>query len=85
MNDFINGMFGFTAGVIIWLNIIKLSRDKVVRGYQPSVIFFFVLWDIWFLYYYPSLDQWVSFLGAISVIIANIVWLFLVIYYRDKK
>lgn len=84
MNDFINAMFEICAGIFIITNIIKIRQDKQVRGFYPLVSLFFVIWGTWTLYYYPSLNQWISFYGGLLVTTANAIWFIMALYYRKN-
>lgn len=83
--DLINGVFEATGSVAVWANVRRLYRDKIIKGvcWQPMV--FFSSWGVWNLYYYPHLGQWLSFLGGISIALANIVWTAMAVYYLRRK
>ena len=83
--DLINGLFEFTAGIMNWINVRRLYRDKEVKGYSPWVFGFFTSWGVWNLYYYPYLGQWWSFAGGISIMGSNMSWLTLAIYYHYRR
>jgi len=83
-NDLINGIFEFTGGVLLWFNVYKLIQDKQVRGLYLPVCVFFAAWGIWNMFYYPSLHQMYSFIGAAFLAAANIVWVWLAYWYRFK-
>jgi hypothetical protein len=87
VNDFINGMFELTSGLFCTINIVRLVRDKTIKGISWIPTAFFSIWAIWNLYYYSSLNQPISVMGGVGIFIANIVWLFLVFYYKriEKK
>ena len=80
-NDLLNGVFESVGSIFTWYNVYILYKDKQVKGFSKLVFAFFVLWGYWNLYYYPSLHQWLSFIGGISLVCANTVWIFLAIYY----
>ena len=83
--DQINGMFEFVGSGFIWYNVYTLYKDQEIKGvYWPAIIFF-ILWSIWNLIYYPNLDQYWSFAGSISLIIADIAWLSLAILYSRRN
>lgn len=82
MNDLINGSFELLAGVMILNNCRVLYRDKLVRGVSVWTTVFMSAWAIWNLYYYPSLDQWWSFVGGIVVGVGNVAWVTLAVAYR---
>jgi hypothetical protein len=84
-NDLINGLFEFGGALLICLSILRLNRDKCVRGVSPYPVAFFASLGFWNIYYYPSLDQWYSFVGGLAVVTANTVWLSQMIYYLYKE
>ena len=75
MSDFVNGMFELFGGVMICFSIARVLRDRKVAGVSLLPITFFTSWGFWNLYYYPSIGQWWSFAGGVSVVSANIIWL----------
>ena len=83
--DMINGLFEAVAGGFILNHCRVLYKDKTVRGVSILSTAFFFAWGLWNLYFYPSLDQYWSYLGGWIVMIANCLWLGLMVYYgRDK-
>lgn len=83
--DIINGCFELFGGFFICLSIVKAHRDKCVRGVSWAHAGFFTVWGWWNLLYYPSLGQWVSFVGGIVIVVCNSVWLGQLIYYSKKN
>jgi hypothetical protein len=83
--DMINGSFEFLAGIMNLINVRRLYIDKEIKGYSPWVFGFFTAWGVWNLYYYPFLEQWVSFFGGVVIMISNTAWLSLAIYYHFKR
>lgn len=79
--DVVNGSFEFLAGFMICLHIVKVLKDKNVAGVSTIATAYFAAWGYWNLYYYPSLDQWVSFAGGIFVVTANTIWVILLLYF----
>lgn len=84
MNDVINGGFEFISGLFCLINVFRLLKDKIVMGVSAIPTGFFSLWGIWNLYYYPTLNQWFSFIGGIFLVSINVWWLYLVFYYELK-
>jgi len=82
--DLINAGFECSAGILLWMNVIKLYKDKVLRGVAITPTLVFTLWGYWNLYYYPHLNQTLSFLAGILVTIANTTWVVLAIHYYKK-
>jgi len=84
LNDGINGLFELLGALLIWMNVYRILRDKMVRGVDWRVTFFFAAWGFWNLYYYPSLHQWLSTAGGVVMVIANVVWVVLAMKYRKN-
>ena len=74
--DLVNGSFEALGAVTVWQNVRAIRRDRKVMGVDWRVTMFFTSWGIWNLYYYPSLGQWLSFAGGISICAMNIIWLY---------
>jgi len=85
MNDLINGLFELSGGILLTLNCFRLYHDKVVKGVNVWVTVFFAAWGYWNLYYYPSLNQWMSFTGTLLIVAANTVWAAMALYYARRK
>lgn len=85
VNDLVNGAFEFIGGLFLWTNVIRLYTDKELKGVNIMPVVFFSSWGYWNLYYYPSLDQWASFVGGLNIVIPNTIWALLAIYYRRKN
>jgi hypothetical protein len=82
--DKLNGVFELAGGVFVFLNCLRLYRDKTVKGVSFTAFVFFTLWGFWNLYYYPAIGQWASFLGGCHVVFWNVVWVILAIYYIKR-
>ena len=83
--DIVNGAFESLGACFILQSIIKLHRDKLVRGVSWLHSGFFAAWGYWNLFYYPYLDQWLSFVGGIGIVATNTFWLGQIIYYTQKE
>jgi hypothetical protein len=80
--DMINGAFEALGGVMVCRNVLQLHRDKQVKGVYWMATGFFAAWGYWNLFFYPHLNQWYSFAGALAIALSNTVWLAQMIYYR---
>jgi hypothetical protein len=78
--DFANGSFEIIGAICNWLNVATYLKDRVVRGVYWPTSFFYIGWGLWNLLYYPSLDQWFSFVGGCFLTAGNITWIALVVY-----
>ena len=83
--DQVNGLFEFGLSIMLVLNIVRLLKDKIVKGMDYRVVVFTTAWGIWNLFYYPNLGQWFSFAGGLFVVSANATWLGLLLHYKRKN
>jgi len=81
--DTINGIYEMTGSIAVAWNCVTTYRDKEIKGISLGSMIFFTSWGFWNLYYYPSLHQWISTLGAASMVLFNTIWLFQAIYYTN--
>jgi len=83
--DVVNGSYELLAGLFVLNHCRVVMKDKSVKGVSIISSIFFTSWGFWNLYYYPSLNQWASFIGGISVVSANVVWVGLMLHYKKKE
>lgn len=79
--DYVNGAFEILGAVAIFGHVRRVLKDKAVAGVSLYSTIFFASWGFWNLYYYPSLDQWASFVGGIFIVLGNVCWIAGLIYY----
>lgn len=79
--DLVNGLFELVGGVFLTFNLRRLWLDKEVKGVSIPVTVFFLTWGAWNLFYYPYLDQWLSFFGGLLLELANVAWVCLAVYF----
>ena len=85
MGDAINGIFEMGGAFAIVLSIVRVVRDRDVAGIAVLHVSYFTAWGLWNLYYYPSLGQTLSFVAGVAVVVANLVWISLLIRYRRRS
>lgn len=85
--DAINGIFHLLGATALFWNVRRVFKDKAVAGVSILSTVFFALWGFWNLYYYPHLDQWLSFIAGIAIVIGNCCWIGSMLYYSrgDRK
>ena len=83
--DLINGIFEGAAGFMLWFNAVKIYKDKQLKGVHVFPTAVFALWGYWNLFYYPHLNQWISFFAGINVVLPNTIWVALAIHYSRKR
>lgn len=85
LTDLINGIFECFGAVFVWLGIMKLRKDKEVKGVHWLTILFFTVWGYWNCYFYPALDQWLSFAGGLAIALSNTIYVSMLIHYSRKN
>lgn len=85
MSDFLNGLFEFVGSLFILSSCFRIHKDKKVHGITWYHVAFFMTWGYWNIYFYPSLGQWWSFAGGISVCLINTIWLAMILYYLRRQ
>jgi hypothetical protein len=83
--DLVNGGLELTAGLAVFNHCRVLYRDKALKGVSVFSTAFFTAWGFWNLYYYPHLGQTASFIGGVSIVLANALWLGLMVKYRGNR
>lgn len=79
--DIINACFEAGGSVFAFFSILKLYREKEVKGFSYWTSGFFSAFGYWNLYYYYHLQQWVSWGAAGFLGFMNMVWTLQAIYY----
>lgn len=82
--DLVNGTFELVGGFVLWANVQQIRKDKMVRGALSWVTLFFTLWGYWNLFYYPHLNQWLSFIGGLNIVAANTTWFYYMRKYKNN-
>jgi len=86
MYDQINSGFIFVAGIFYVLNLLKLIKDKDIKGISKLSIVFFSIWNIWTLFFFLMVTEFWWTIGAyIIVTVLNVVYIILMIKYGRKK
>jgi hypothetical protein len=81
MMDLINGLFELLGGFFILPSIRRVRADRRVAGVSWVHMAFFTGWGFWNLLYYPALGQWCSFFGGVALVVVNLYYLGLLLYY----
>jgi hypothetical protein len=84
MPDLINGLFELVGGLFVFDHCRALYRDKKVMGVSVIATGAFFAWGVWNLFYYPHLDQWLSFAGGIVIVSGNCLWLAMLLHYSRR-
>ena len=83
--DQINAAFEVAGALLTFMNTRQVFRDKGHAGIFVPAVALFTSWGFWNLYYYHELKQWWSVAATVVMVIANLSWLSLMLYYGKKK
>ena len=83
--DSVNAVFELVGACFTWRNAYQLQQDKYIRGAYWPAWFFFATWGMWNLWYYPTIQQRLSFWAGALLLTGNLVWCGLALKYRDSS
>ena len=83
--DQINGIFEFTGALFVVQSVRAVLKDRQVKGIRWPIVAFMSFWGVWNLYFYPAVNCWFSFAGGAFLVLANVVWLILLAYFRNGR
>lgn len=80
-----NALLEALGGFFILSSVMKLYRDKLVRGVSFVHIGFFTAWGWWNLFYYWAMASSFSWYASIGVTAVNSLYFAMLIYYVRKE
>ena len=83
--DTINAAFELAGGFFLLNHCRVLWRTKEAHGVSLLSTMFFLIWGAWNCWFYPHLDQVLSFYAGLFILFANTVWAVSIIYLRLKR
>jgi len=82
--DLINALFEVMGCFFILGHCSTLLKDRKVAGVNIYSSAGMTAWGFWNIYYYPSLDQWASLVGGIGIVMANALYVVLLLKNRNN-
>lgn len=83
--DMVNGIFEALGAIFVSMNVVRLYRDKRVRGVHWASVAFFTSWGLWNVYFYHAIAQPFSWYAGVAVAVVNAIWLAQMGYYIRKE
>jgi len=83
--DVINSIFQVGAGFALFGNVHRSYKEKRVLGVSIFTQLYIVIWGLFALYFFFTLNQLFSMWTSFFVLLINSTWLFQIFYYREKK
>jgi hypothetical protein len=84
-SDVLKGAFELGGALFISVNIHAVLRDRAVKGVSWLPSAFFILSGGYNCYFLPLFGCWLAFTGNLLAVLANLVYLFLLLRYSRKK
>jgi hypothetical protein len=79
--DMVVAFFEAVSAVLICVSVVKLHKDKKVRGVSAWPVTFFALWGWWNIYWYSFIDAPYAWWAGLGVVAANTTWAVQMIYW----
>lgn len=83
--DLVNALFECGGAGFCLLSILRLRRDREVRGVSWLHAGFFVGWGWWNVWFYPSVGLWYSWAGGLLLAATNTTWLGQLIWHEFRR
>lgn len=83
--DLFNGSLEIVCAMMLLMDVSAILKHQNVQGVSLTSRTFFWGWGCWNVYWYAHLDQWLSWFGAIMVMIPQTVWMGFLVYYRFRR
>lgn len=84
--DLINGLLEFGSGIFMIPNIIRIAKDKEIKGVTTIPTVYFTAWGLFNVTaFYSGMNLPLSVIGGFTVTIANVIWLSMVYYFKYKN
>lgn len=84
MKDLINCGFMLGSSIAVTCSILKIVKQKELKGVSHVANFFFCGFSYWNIYYYSSLSQPFSAVTGILTATVNTIYVSLAFYYSQR-
>jgi len=84
-SDQINAALELLGAVFLVPTLLEAFSKKLIVGVHWISPIFFTIWGLWNCFYYPTLHQYWSASAAIVMFGTNLIWLIMIIKYKEKK
>jgi hypothetical protein len=83
-HDLINTGFVIGGAIFMFLNCYRLYKDKQTAGFSLLSTLFFAAWNVWGVFLFLSLGLWISLTAQLFVVLAYVIWISQIVYYRRR-
>jgi hypothetical protein len=75
MSDWVNSLFCLGGAVFILFSILKVRRDKQIKGISWAHVIFFHAWGWWNLFFFAMIGEKFAFACAVVLVVTEAVWI----------
>ena len=83
--DAVKGILELVGASAVLVNVIRIIKDKELKGVSFYYILFSVVANGYAMYFYYILQQWYAFWGVTIYTILVTLWMMLVLGYKGLK
>lgn len=83
-SDLINALFEMGGATAVGFSVLRALKEREIVGVSGAHVMFFMMWGMWNLFYYPNLDQYLSFSAGVLLTIVNTAYAVLWLAYRRR-
>jgi len=83
--DAFNSLFEFFGTFFILKSVLRLHRDKMVRGIAWEQVAFWTFWGYCNIYYYWAMESTLSWWAGMLVTLVNTVYVSMLLYYTAEE
>ncbi len=80
-HDAIYASFTTVAALLVWAHIVKLARDKQVKGVHWAPVLFTWTWCCYGLVFYVAMELWWCSLANLVMFVSYTVWFTMIARY----
>jgi hypothetical protein len=84
MLDKTNASIEIVCAFLVWSNVLKIRRDKEVKGVDWRTSAFYACVGLWYVNYYAQMKQPFSLIAQMVFVLGSWTWVAHAIYYSRR-
>lgn len=83
--DLVNSGFETLGAGLVWVNVVRIRRDKAVLGSDWRVSAAWLIPSIWYAIYYAKLGHWLSLAAHLVMLLGSLTWVAHAVVYDRRS
>lgn len=83
--DLSNAFFEGVGAILTWTNVMRIRRDREVKGIDWRVTAFWSAWGVWNVGYYDSVGHPLSMWAGAFLAAGNVCWVLHAVHYTRRR